>query len=185
MDDDFVSASHKYVDDLTMSESTRPNTSSGKREDEDGSNLNLFHAVELPMNLESLTQTCDRKGLKANERKTQLLAISAEVGGKLLESKSTMKLLGFVFLDYPNVGAQVENMISRANKRVFVLRYYAAFMPGKDLIKLYCSLVRSIYSYVTYHSMLTKTQERCLNVFLVRILVFRIAKGIWPTNPKK
>ena len=71
-----------------------------------------------------------------------------------------MKLLGFIFSDYPNVSAQIDNLISRANKRVFVLRYYAAFMPGKDLVKLYCSLVSSIleYSSVTYHSMLTRSQ---------------------------
>ena len=83
-----------------------------------------------------------------------------------------MKLLGFIFSDYPNVSAQIDNLISRANKRVFVLRYYAAFMPGKDLVKLYCSLVSSIleYSSVTYHSMLTRSQvnrlenvqKRCL-----------------------
>ena len=47
---------------------------------------------------------------------------------------------------------------------MFVLRYYSAFMPGKDLKKLYCSLIRSVleYSSVTYHSMLSKSQENKL-----------------------
>ena len=60
--------------------------------------------------------------------------------------------------------AQVHNLITRATKRVFVLRYYSKFMEGKDLIKLYTSLVRSVieYSSVTYHFLLTKTKESAL-----------------------
>ena len=47
---------------------------------------------------------------------------------------------------------------------MFILRYYAKFMPGSDLTKLYSALVRSVleYSSVTYHSMLTKGQENDL-----------------------
>ena len=42
-----------------------------------------------------------------------------------------------------------------------MLRYYSSFMPGDDLKKLYCSLIRSLleYSSITYHSMVTKGQE--------------------------
>ena len=60
--------------------------------------------------------------------------------------------------------AQVHNLITRATKRVFVLRYYSKFMEGKDLFKLYTSLVRSVieYSSVTYHFLLTKTKESAL-----------------------
>ena len=59
------------------------------------------------------------------------------------------------------MSAQIGNLIRRATKRLFVLRYYSSFMPGDDLKKLYCSLIRSVleYSSVTYHSMLTKGQE--------------------------
>ena len=61
---------------------------------------------------------------------------------------------------------QVANFIKRATKRMFVLRYYLAFLPGKNLKKLYCSLVRSVleYSSVTYHSMLTKQQANDLEM---------------------
>ena len=59
---------------------------------------------------------------------------------------------------------QIDNIINRATKRMFVLRYYSQFMPGRDLTKLYSALVRSVleYSSVTYHSLLTRKQENDL-----------------------
>ena len=78
VDEDFVSASHKYVDDLTTTKSITHDANSGRREEKDSSYTNLFHAVESQMNLESLSQVCNRKGLKVNEKKMQLLAISAD-----------------------------------------------------------------------------------------------------------
>ena len=86
-----------------------------------------------------------------------------QAGTESVQSAETLKLLGFAFSERPDVSTQIKNLITRATKRMFVLRYYSAFMPGKDLKKLYCSLVRSVleYSSVTYHSMLTKkTGER-------------------------
>ena len=40
------------------------------------------------------------------------------------------------------------------------------FMPGRDLKKLYCALIRSVleYSLVTYHSILTKKQSNDLEL---------------------
>ena len=77
-----------------------------------------------------------------------------------------MKLLGFVFGEKPDVSLQIENLICRATKRMFVLRYYSRFMPGKDLTKLYSLLVRSVLEYrsVTYHSLLTKKQANDLEI---------------------
>ena len=79
-------------------------------------------------------------------------------------STETMKLLGFIFSDRPTVTAQVENLITRATKGMFVLRHYSRFLPGGDLVKLYCGLVRSVleYSSVTYHFMLTQCQSNDL-----------------------
>ena len=74
--------------------------------------------------------------------------------------------MGFIFHEKPDVSKQVENLILRATKRMFVLWYYSKFMPGKDLKKLYCALVRSVleYSLITYHSMLTKKLENDLEI---------------------
>ena len=111
--------------------------------------------------------------MKVNEKKTQLLAISADrdiasvymsANGSLIHSEKTLKLLGFVFSDRPNVNAQVENLVNRAAKRVFILRYYSEFMKGKDLIKLYCSLVRSVIEYSSVTVMSCQTRSLSLNL---------------------
>ena len=56
--------------------------------------------------------------------------------------------------------------------RYFVLRYYSKFMKGKELKRLYCSLVRSVieFSSVTYGPMLTKYQENQLENLQKRCL---------------
>ena len=81
-----------------------------------------------------------------------------QAGKSSIASSDSLKLLGFKFGEQPCIALQIENLISRATKRMFVLRYYAKFMPGGDLTKLYSALVRSVleYSSVTYHSLLTR-----------------------------
>ena len=173
VDEGFVSRSHKYVDDLTTTERIGAVARRGREEGENGTNINTYHAIESQMNIETLSEICDETGLKINDLKTQLLAISAdrdrarvhiETNGEIISSKESMKLLRFVFSDRPTCETQIDNLIRRAGKRVFVLRHYSKFMPGKDLIKIYCSLIRSIleYSSVTYHFLLTKRQENAL-----------------------
>ena len=89
-----------------------------------------------------------------------------QAGKESVESSDKLKLLGFMFSESPDVSLQISNLITRATKRMFVLRYYSRFMPGKNLKKLYCALVRSVleYSLVTYHSMLTKKQSNDLEL---------------------
>ena len=81
-----------------------------------------------------------------------------QTGTDSIDIADELKLLGFLFHEKPDVSKQIENLILRGTKRMFVLRYYSKFMPGKDLKKLYCALVRLVlkYSSITYHSMLTK-----------------------------
>ena len=72
----------------------------------------------------------------------------------------------------PDVSLQINNLVRRATARFFVLRHYSSFMPGSDLLKLYCSLVRSSleYSSVTYSSMLTQYQSNQLENIQKRCL---------------
>ena len=49
-----------------------------------------------------------------------------------INSSDSLKLLGFWYGEKPGVGVQVENLINRATKRMFVHRYYSKFMPGND-----------------------------------------------------
>ena len=75
-----------------------------------------------------------------------------------------MKLLGFIFSELPNCNAQVSYLIRKANKRKYLLLGYSNYMPGNDLIKLYCCLVISIpeYSAVTLASQISKYQSNRL-----------------------
>ena len=60
-----------------------------------------------------------------------------QAGRESVQSSEELKLLGFVFSEKPDVSAQISNLIRRATKRMFVLRYYSSFMPGTDLKTLY------------------------------------------------
>ena len=176
VDESFLSESHKYVDDLTTTETIAHSAEGYKYQAELGGVVtDIYHAPMSELNLHSLTEHCMATGLKVNENKTQLIAISSnkrpakawmQAGRESVQSSEELKLLGFVFSEKPDVSAQISNLIKRATKRMFVLRYYSSFMPGKDLKTLYCSLVRSVleYSSVTYHSMLTKKQENDLEL---------------------
>ena len=75
------------------------------------------------LNLHSLSNYCDNTGLKVNESKTQLLAISSarnpvkvwmQAGKSSIQSGNELKLLGFIFTERPEVSAQIANLIRRA-----------------------------------------------------------------------
>ena len=67
--------------------------------------------------------------------------------GSTIKSSETIKLLGFVFSERPDCLEQITNLIRKAMKRSYVICYFAAFSKGKDLIKLYLSLVRSVLEF--------------------------------------
>ena len=170
----------KYVDDMTTVESI---PRSATHYMDKVYETRLFHARETENSISILKKTCEEKNLKINAAKTQLLALSAdkektkvwisEEDEEILSGEE-LKLLGFYFSKKPTVARQVEYITKRAMLRFFVLRKYSRFMPGSDLRKLYCGLVRSVieYSSVTYGPMLTKyqsntlenIQKRCLRV---------------------
>ena len=95
-----------------------------------------------------------------------------QAGRSCINSSDSLRLLGFVFGEKPDVSLQIDNLIHRATKRMFVLRYYSRFMGGNDLKKLYSALVRSVleYSSVTYHSMITKKQSNDLEIIQKKCL---------------
>ena len=190
IDSNFSQASNKYVDDMTLEEHTSKSSPSVVDFDDDaGRERHTFHAISTQRTLARLEEQCEVKGLKLNEKKTQLLSVSAgrvlarswieAKDGNTIYSTPECKILGFIFSSKPNVEAQVANLIRKANTRTFVIRHYSTFMHGKDLVLLYSSLARSIleYSSVTYGPLLSKgrsnqleqVQKRCLKVTYVRI----------------
>ena len=171
----------KYVDDLTLFESIPP----ARPGYIDDNNKVSYQARGCEQSLEEIEDMCEMKGLKINDKKTQLLALSSVkpvernvwVGlndGSQIRGSENLKLLGFQFSNNLNCNAQVSYLIRRAMKRAYVLRHYAKFLPGSDLLKLYKSLIRSVleYSSVSYTTQICKyqinrlenVQKRCLKI---------------------
>ena len=89
-----------------------------------------------------------------------------------VDSKEQLKLLGFIYEDSPTITVFI--LIQKIIARTFILRKLVQVMPGKDLLKIYSSIVRSVlkYSSVSYHSWLSnylsnkleRLQKHCLGM---------------------
>ena len=78
IDNEFVLPASKYVDDMTLEESTNKCIARVVDFDDDlGKECHTFHVNKTQKTLEKLEEECEIKGLKLNENKTQLLSISA------------------------------------------------------------------------------------------------------------
>ena len=181
VDEDFGIQAEKYVDDLTVLENI-PKDAPHLTDNQN--NIVVTRAKKTEKTLERLSATCSRKNLKTNEKKTQLLTINTErkkneswiktLDGSEIKCMESLKMLGFVFNRSGNCNDQITNLVRKAMSRSYVLRYYSKFMPGKDLKKLYCALVRSIleFSSVSFGSQISKfqsnrienVQKRCLKI---------------------
>ena len=71
-DEEMLTECHKYVDDLTNTETLGPDSDSYV----DGKQMVQYHALDCLDNLTAITSYCTNHGLKVNEQKTQLLAIT-------------------------------------------------------------------------------------------------------------
>ena len=74
--------------------------------------IDVYHAARSEENISRMSAYCESTGLKINEKKTQIIAISAnknrtkvwvQAGKESIDSSDTMKLLGFVFNERPYI----------------------------------------------------------------------------------
>ena len=172
----------KYVDDLTMAEAI-PMDTDCLIDNSPSRQLHSFKPKQIQAGFDSLNENCQTKGLLINGKKTQLLSVSSSKfdtqawislqDGSPMYSSDSLKLLGFEFGRKPTVHAQIDNLVSRAASRTFVIRRLAGVKVNKTRLKnIYCSIVRSVmeYSCVTYGPMmaqyeknrLEKIQRNCL-----------------------
>ena len=77
VDDELMTEAHKYVDDLTTTETIPANSNGYDQHLEDGSVTEVIHAPMSEYNWRTITNYCAHSHLKVNENKTQLLAISS------------------------------------------------------------------------------------------------------------
>ena len=113
IDSDFSEPAKKYVDDMTLGETSKKTSATVVDfNDETGKERLSFRARHTQKNLEILEEQCEIKGLKLNEKKSQLLSISAgraetrswikTKDGSTIYSSPNCKILGFVFSQKPN-----------------------------------------------------------------------------------
>jgi len=126
---------------------------------------------ELQKGLDALGKYCDKWKLKVNSSKTALVTInpshqyaidaylSDPDSDKRIIASEEVKLVGFVFSGRPSVHAQVNSLVERCSRRLWLLRKLKnARVRNEDIATIYKSLLRSIleYSAPVYHSMLTQ-----------------------------
>ena len=136
---------YKYVDDLTLDEAIEKTVPCLIEKDSNGVETHVFKPQKTQENFNKLSNACDDRGLKINDKKTQLISISSGKhktkawislkDGSTMFSNASFKLLGFMFSNTPTVHAQVDHIINRATSRSFVLRHLASFGADKKAEK--------------------------------------------------
>jgi hypothetical protein len=105
------------------------------------------------------------------KKKTQLLCISDDreyaansfVNLEIrMKGDESMKILGFVFSQRPDVSAHVAHMREKYRKRAWIVRHLKkAGVSQRDLVQIYYSMVRSVLEYASgaFHTLLTKEES--------------------------
>ena len=121
----------KYVDDLTLVESVHKDiayveTDSGAKP------THTIHPPNTQIALDTIAERAKNKHMQINTSKTQILTISSSnvnCNSYLLDKTSERILSGselkrFYFHEKPNVQLQIDNLIRKANKRIYLLLNY-------------------------------------------------------------
>ena len=141
------------------------------------------HAPLSESRFDQIRETAQDIGMKVNAGKTQLLCISGRSDsivtthikneGQMIESGSSLKILGFYFGTKPGVEEHVANIEKKFRSRIWSLRFLKrARLSNTQLSKLYQGVLRPVIEYCcpTYHSMLTEGQSDRLEKLQKRAL---------------
>ena len=144
-----------------------------------------IHAKFCEEKFERIMQCTSDIGMVINAEKTQLLCVSDLrycntksyfiANGSRVNSLETMKILGFVFDERPNVNAHINYCINKFNKALWALTHLKrAKIDTKILVEVFKIMLRPHLEYCApvYNSMLTqemnasleKQQRRALNI---------------------
>ena len=167
-------ALYKYIDDFLslekswMGDGLRWITSAKQR--------TVLEATKCQEFFHRIVESAAAVGLSVNEKKTQLLCVSAAVDsnvssyitlkdGSKIESQETLKQLGFTFSKKPTIDEHLKQTAEKFRRRLWFLRYLKkAMVPPNDLLRIYKTFLIPIIDYasVVYHSLLTKDQSNAL-----------------------
>ena len=178
---------YKYVDDFLGVEKIC--TNSGQMHLSQNKTQITVRANKSEEFYNTVVRNSAQVGMSVNERKTQMLCVSPALhsdvktviraGNTIIDSQKTLKILGFIFGSSPDISEQIDSIVTKFRRRVWVLRHLRkANIPHADLVKLYSSLVLPVLDFtcVIYHSMLTKTQAQKLES--LQKLALKIIYGV-------
>ena len=127
----------------------------------------IVHAAKSEELFRSVTIRAAHIGMRVNQKKTQLLCVSASSSANIssyiranderIHSTNELKILGFIFGNKPSVKPHVEYMLNKARKRLWTLRQVKkAGLAKEDLLKVFNTVIRPALEYAapTFHSML-------------------------------
>ena len=136
---------------------------------------------------DDLSNWCDENGMRINVFKTKEMLIyfgknyprgavpNLVINNSTIERVSTFKLLGVYFNNDLTWSDHVAYIVTKACKRIYCIKQLVhAGIASKDVIIVYCSIIRSILDYCCqiWHPGLTKqqskeieaVQKRCLKI---------------------
>ena len=134
------------------------------------------HAVATQNVFRHIVRQAERKGMKVNATKTNMICISDSLHhrtsahmfdreGTRIDSGEHLKVLGWHFSTRPTVHAHIDIVKRRFRERYWTLRHlrHNGFSQ-EDLIKVYKTVLRPVAEYMleVFHSMLTDSQDEAL-----------------------
>ena len=144
----------KYVDDMTIAESITRGAIS-----------------EVQPTLDNLVQWCDENNMRLNVKKchtmrvyfgkTDLLPLSVTLADHSLNQVKSVKILGVTVQSDLKWGEHVQEMVRKANKRMYMLSALLPFrIPVCDLLTIYTGFIRPLVEYAApvWHPGLTSFQ---------------------------
>ena len=150
------------------------------------------HAPKIEKYFEGVFVKAEEMQMKVNQKKTQLLAISAsindqvkayikpDVRGQRSETLSgeSLKIVGYTFGNKPSVGPHVQLMCNKFRSKLWGFgKLKSAGMSQEDLLLTYKSVLRPIIEFAspTYGPMLT--EEMSTNIEQLQLRAMKIVYG--------
>ena len=164
----------KYVDDNIQEE--RLNMENAPRTITQQNECRAKHAIATQNVFRHVVRAAERKGMKINASKTNMICVSDSLtfkascyiedrDGTRIDSGPKMKVLGFHFSEKPTVGAYLTVLTRRFRERYWTLRHlkHNGF-SNEDLVKVYTSIIRPVADYMqeVYHPMMTDRQDEAI-----------------------
>ena len=151
-----------------------------------------IHAPKLQVFLERVSERASEIGMVVNQKKTQVLCISASIHDECKAyirptisetctetiSGGSLKIIGFHFNTKPTVGFHVEIMCQKFRCKLWSLRQLKKSGMGQvDLLVVYKTILRPVLEYacVTYGPMLTEEMNK--NIEKLQLRVMKIIYG--------